>query len=119
VTTRSTRGPVERPVAGAPGAPPLWLPDEPFPPYRFVPGQAPHPAPDGAQWRTNLRSAAQNRLTSITWPHGAETLVTWSWSAQDPANHFAISSSDRWASFKVPSLRSCSHSIKLPQEDSP
>jgi predicted metal-dependent hydrolase len=47
VTTRSTRGPVERPVAGGPGAPPLWLPDEPFPPYRFVPGQAPHPLMPG------------------------------------------------------------------------
>ena len=35
--------PPERPVAGAPGAPPLWMPDEPFPPYRFVPGHAPHP----------------------------------------------------------------------------
>jgi len=31
VTTRSRRAPVERPLAGAPGAPPLWLPDEPFP----------------------------------------------------------------------------------------
>ena len=35
--------PVERPLAGAPDAPPLFLPDEPFPPYRFVPGKAPHP----------------------------------------------------------------------------
>lgn len=35
--------PVPRPVEGARGAPPLWLPDEPFPPYRFVPGHAPHP----------------------------------------------------------------------------
>jgi hypothetical protein len=39
--------PPERPVAGAPGAPPLFLPDEPFPPYRFVPGQAPHPLMKG------------------------------------------------------------------------
>jgi len=39
----SPRAPVERPDAGAPDAPPLWLPDEPFPPYRFVPGHNPHP----------------------------------------------------------------------------
>ena len=48
MTTRSTRGPVERPVAGAAGAPALWLPDEPFPPYRFVPGgRSPHPLMKG------------------------------------------------------------------------
>ncbi|MGQ0553203.1 MAG: DUF309 domain-containing protein [Planctomycetota bacterium] len=35
--------PVPRPVEGARGAPPLFLPNEPFPPYRFVPGHAPHP----------------------------------------------------------------------------
>lgn len=35
--------PPDRPVTGSPGAPPLFLPDEPFPPYRFVPGHAPHP----------------------------------------------------------------------------
>lgn len=35
--------PIERPVEGAADAPPLFLPDEPFPPYRFVPGHAPHP----------------------------------------------------------------------------
>lgn len=35
--------PPSRPVAGAPGAPPLFLPDVAFPPYRFVPGHAPHP----------------------------------------------------------------------------
>jgi hypothetical protein len=37
------RTPPERPVAGLPDAPPLLLPDQPFPPYRFVPGHAPHP----------------------------------------------------------------------------
>ena len=35
--------PVERPVEGAVDAPPLFLPDESFPPYRFVPGHTPHP----------------------------------------------------------------------------
>ena len=35
--------PIERPVDGAPGAPPRYLPDEGFPPYRFVPGHTPHP----------------------------------------------------------------------------
>jgi hypothetical protein len=30
-------------VGGRPGAPALFLPGEPFPPYRFVPGHAPHP----------------------------------------------------------------------------
>lgn len=34
---------IERPVEGAPGSPPLFLPDEAFPPYRFVPGHTPHP----------------------------------------------------------------------------
>ncbi|HZL98752.1 MAG TPA: DUF309 domain-containing protein, partial [Planctomycetota bacterium] len=37
-----------RPVEGAPGAPALFLPDEPFPPYRFVPGgREPHPLMEG------------------------------------------------------------------------
>jgi hypothetical protein len=35
--------PPERPVEGRPGAPALFLPKLPFPPYRFVPGHAPHP----------------------------------------------------------------------------
>jgi hypothetical protein len=39
--------PPNRPVTGAPGAPALLLPDEPFPPYRFVPGHAPHPFQPG------------------------------------------------------------------------
>jgi predicted metal-dependent hydrolase len=39
--------PPDRPVSGAPGAPPLLLPAEPFPPYRFVPGHAPHPFQPG------------------------------------------------------------------------
>ncbi len=34
--------PVERPISGADNAPPLFV-DEPFPPYRFVPGHTPHP----------------------------------------------------------------------------
>jgi hypothetical protein len=34
---------VERPVAGADDAPQLFMPDEAFPPYRFVPGHTPHP----------------------------------------------------------------------------
>lgn len=32
-----------KPVEGIPGAPGLYLPDVPFPPYRFVPGKTPHP----------------------------------------------------------------------------
>jgi uncharacterized protein len=39
--------PPERPVAGAADAPPLFLPDEPFPPYRFVPGHTRHPFQPG------------------------------------------------------------------------
>jgi hypothetical protein len=35
--------PPERPAEGLPGAPALFLPKESFPPYRFVPGHAPHP----------------------------------------------------------------------------
>jgi YD repeat-containing protein len=45
---------------------------------------------DGPHWRRNLRDTAQNRLVSITWPHGAFTQVAWAWSAEDPDNHFAI-----------------------------
>lgn len=37
-----TRECLGRPVEGDPGAPPLFV-DEPFPPYRFVPGKTPHP----------------------------------------------------------------------------
>lgn len=39
-----------RPVSGADGAPPLFLPDESFPPYRFVPGKAPHPFAHVGGW---------------------------------------------------------------------
>lgn len=39
-----------RPVEGAPGAPPLLVPDQPFPPYRFVPGLAPHPFAHEGGW---------------------------------------------------------------------
>ncbi|MGH9894513.1 MAG: hypothetical protein ACREA0_21530, partial [bacterium] len=45
---------------------------------------------DGLYWRRNLRSTAQNRLVSITWPHGGSTQVTWARSAEDPDNNFAI-----------------------------
>ncbi len=38
--------PPERPVEGVPGAPALLV-DEPFPPYRFVPGHTPHPSMQG------------------------------------------------------------------------
>ncbi|GJM21407.1 MAG: hypothetical protein DHS20C15_13220 [Planctomycetota bacterium] len=38
----ATRECLGRPVEGEPGAPPLFV-DEPFPPYRFVPGKTPHP----------------------------------------------------------------------------
>jgi len=47
VTTTPRRAPVERPVEGASGAPRRYLPGEPFPPYRFVPGHAPHPQMKG------------------------------------------------------------------------
>ena len=45
---------------------------------------------DGPHWRRNQRSTAQNRLVSISWPHGATTKVGWAWSAEDPDNDFAI-----------------------------
>ncbi|MGH6921155.1 MAG: SpvB/TcaC N-terminal domain-containing protein, partial [Geminicoccaceae bacterium] len=45
---------------------------------------------DGPHWRQNQRGTAQNRLVSITWPHGASTAVAWAWSAEDPDNDFAI-----------------------------
>ena len=47
MTTLPRRATVERPVEGVRGAPPLFLPDEEFPPYRFVPGRAPHPLMEG------------------------------------------------------------------------
>ncbi len=34
----------------APGLPPLLVPDVPFPPYRFVPGRAPHPFAHTGGW---------------------------------------------------------------------
>lgn len=42
--------PIERPVEGAPDAPPRYLPDVPFPPYRFVPGHTPHPYRQPGGW---------------------------------------------------------------------
>lgn len=42
MTSTERPAPVERPIAGAPDAPPLHS-DEAFPPYRFVPGHTPHP----------------------------------------------------------------------------
>ena len=48
MTTLPRRATIERPVEGARDAPPLFLPDEPFPPYRFVPGgREPHPLMEG------------------------------------------------------------------------
>ena len=47
MTTTPKRAPVERPVEGARDAPALFLPDVHFPPYRFVPGCAPHPQMKG------------------------------------------------------------------------
>lgn len=43
------RTPIERPPAGAPDAPALFI-DEPFPPYRFVPGVTPHPFAHADGW---------------------------------------------------------------------
>ncbi len=48
--TTSRPQPVQRPVDGAADAPPLFLPDEPFPPYRFVPGHTPHPYKQEGGW---------------------------------------------------------------------
>ena len=39
-----------RPPEGGPDAPPLHCPDEPFPPYRFVPGRSPHPFAHEGGW---------------------------------------------------------------------
>lgn len=46
--------PIERPACGAPDAPPLFLPDAPWPPYRFVPGHAPHPVAHAGGYRHGL-----------------------------------------------------------------
>jgi len=40
---------IERPPEGADGAPALFV-DEPFPPYRFVPGVTPHPYAHADGW---------------------------------------------------------------------
>jgi RHS repeat-associated protein len=45
---------------------------------------------DGPHWRPNQRTTAQNRLLSITWPHGETTEVRWAWSAADPGNRIPI-----------------------------
>ncbi|MDH3662401.1 MAG: hypothetical protein OEU92_20625, partial [Alphaproteobacteria bacterium] len=45
---------------------------------------------DGLHWRKSQRTTSQNRLKSITWPHGGSTEVTWAWSAEHPDNQFAI-----------------------------
>ena len=39
-----------RPVEGAPDVPPRLAPDASFPPYRFVPGKAPHPFAHEGGW---------------------------------------------------------------------
>ena len=39
-----------RPVEGAPDVPPRLAPDAAFPPYRFVPGKAPHPFAHEGGW---------------------------------------------------------------------
>lgn len=45
--TKSTA--IERPPSGAADAPPLFV-DQPFPPYRFVPGVTPHPFAHAEGW---------------------------------------------------------------------
>lgn len=57
----------ERPVAGEPGAPPLFLPRVAFPPYRFVPGQAPHPFMDREGWGYGQHPAAPPFVPRERW----------------------------------------------------
>jgi predicted metal-dependent hydrolase len=59
--------PIDRPVSGAPGAPPLFLPDVPFPPYRFVPGHTPHPFAQKGGYAYGERPPAPPFLPRADW----------------------------------------------------
>lgn len=63
----ASREPVERPVEGATGAPPLYLPELPFPPYRFVPGHAPHPVAHAGGYRHGLVEEKPPFVGHATW----------------------------------------------------
>jgi len=56
-----------RPVEGAPGAPALHLPEEPFPPYRFVPGVTPHPFAHPAGYMHGRQRPAPPFLPADRW----------------------------------------------------
>lgn len=48
--------------------PPRFLPDDPFPPYTFVPGQSPHPISDPHGHSYGQRLEIPERLEPERWP---------------------------------------------------
>ncbi len=64
---KPARPPVERPLAGGPGAPPLFMPHVPFPPYRFVPGHAPHPFAHEGGYAYGQRTPVPPYLPESAW----------------------------------------------------
>jgi hypothetical protein len=57
----------DRPMTGAPDAPPLFLPHVPFPPYRFVPGVTPHPFNQAGGYAFGQRPPAPPFLPRDQW----------------------------------------------------
>jgi hypothetical protein len=56
-----------RAVEGGPDAPPLFFPDEAFPPYRFVPGVTPHPSSHVAGYQHGKPHDAPPFLPAERW----------------------------------------------------
>jgi uncharacterized protein len=74
VTPDPTRTIPDRPVSGAPGAPVLFLPELPFPPYRFVPGHSPHPFAQKGGYAYGERPAAPPFVAREAWRSNAPYL---------------------------------------------
>jgi uncharacterized protein len=74
VTIDSTRSIPDRPVCGAAGAPPLFLPEIPFPPYRFVPGHSPHPFAQQGGYAFGQRPEAPPFVPHDRWRENAAYL---------------------------------------------
>ena len=79
-----------RPPAGGPDAPALHCPDEPFPPYRFVPGKSPHPFAHEGGWGRGLERSVLPFLARDAWETNAAYLCGidffnrgWWWEAHE------------------------------------
>jgi len=79
-----------RPVSGEAGAPPRLCPDVPFPPYRFVPGRAPHPFAHDGGWGRGAPRPVPPFVSHVDWRNNRSYLFGldlfnrgWWWEAHE------------------------------------